>query len=185
MTNVNFFQKLSEIDVSKHIEKKNGFSYLSWPFAISELNKVDPNASWNVVRFDGLPFLKTECGYFVEVEVTVQGITKSQIHPVLDHRNKTIAQPDAFQINTSIQRCIVKAIALHGLGLYVFAGEDLPEQKEPTEEEIDDALEAVKAIPNLNELWSTVPKSLQSKFKDKFKNKKDQIIKYLNKDQAA
>jgi hypothetical protein len=185
MTNVNFFQKLSEIDVSKHIEKKNGFSYLSWPFAISELNKVDPNASWNVVRFDGLPFLKTECGYFVEVEVTVQGITKSQIHPVLDHRNKTIAQPDAFQINTSIQRCIVKAIALHGLGLYVFAGEDLPEQKEPTEEEIDDALDAITITDDLDDLWATVPKSMKIKLRAKFTAKKEQIIKDMNKDQAA
>lgn len=56
----------------------------------------------------------------------MDGVTLSQIHPVLDHRNKPIQQPNAFDINTSIQRCLVKAIALHGLGLYVYAGEDLP-----------------------------------------------------------
>jgi hypothetical protein len=69
----------------------------------------------------------TETGCFVEVAVTVQGMTLSQIHPVLDGRNRVIIAPTAFDINTSIQRALVKAIALHGLGLYVYAGEDLPQ----------------------------------------------------------
>ena len=73
-----------------------------------------------------MPFLKTECGYFVEVAVLVQGITRSQVYPVLDARNTPIECPNRFNINTSIQRCLVKAIALHGLGLIVYAGEDLP-----------------------------------------------------------
>ena len=71
--------------------------------------------------------MKTDTGYFVEVAVTVQGLTLSQIHPVLDGKNRPIFEPTAFDINTSIQRCLVKAIALHGLGLYIYAGEDLPE----------------------------------------------------------
>ena len=75
--------------------------------------------------------MKTECGYFVEVAVTVKGITLSQIHPVLDNRNKPLEKPNAFDINTSIQRCLVKAIALHGLGLYIYAGEDLPTDNTP------------------------------------------------------
>ncbi len=78
------------------------------------------------MRFNGLPFLNTDSGAFVEVAVTVRGVTLSQIHPVLDAHNKTIPVPSAFDINTSIQRCLVKAIALHGLGLNVYAGEDLP-----------------------------------------------------------
>lgn len=122
----NYFVELSKIDVSEHIEKKNNFSYLSWAYAISQLRSFDPEATWEVLRFDGVPYLKTDCGYFVEVAVTVKGITLSQIHPVLDHRNKPIEQPNSFQINTSIQRCLVKAIGLHGLGLYIYAGEDLP-----------------------------------------------------------
>src|SRR5207248_5664492 len=74
----------------------------------------------------------TETGYFVEVAVTVQGVTLSQIHPVLDGKNRPLFEPSAFDINSSIQRCLVKAIALHGLGLYVYAGEDLPDgQIEP------------------------------------------------------
>ena len=63
---------------------------------------------------------------------------RTQIHPVLDHRNQTINEPNAFEINTSIQRCLAKAIALHGLGLYIFAGEDLPEPDALTQTQIDD-----------------------------------------------
>jgi len=123
----NYFARLSAINVSEHIEKKGGFSYLSWPFAVAQLRLADPTASWEVRRFDGLPYLASEIGVFVEVAVTVQGVTLSQIHPVLDSRNRPILAPTAFDINTSIQRCLVKAIALHGLGLYIYAGEDLPQ----------------------------------------------------------
>ena len=124
---VNHFARLSAINVSDHIEKKGGFSYLSWPYAVSQLRLADASAVWEVRRFNGLPYLTTEAGVFVEVAVTVQGITLSQIHPVLDGRNRPLIAPTAFDINTSIQRCLVKAIALHGLGLYIYAGEDLPQ----------------------------------------------------------
>jgi hypothetical protein len=127
----NYFVQLAKIDVSEHVEKKGGFSYLSWAWAVDRLRRVHPDATWEVKRFNGAPYLKTDCGYFVEVAVTVAGVTLSQIHPVLDARNRPIAEPNAFDINTSIQRCLVKAIALHGLGLYVYAGEDLPEGVEP------------------------------------------------------
>jgi hypothetical protein len=122
----NYFATLNAINVSAHIEKKGGFSYLSWPYAVAQLRLADPTASWTVVRFNGLPYLATDAGVFVEVAVTVQGVTLSQIHPVLDGRNRPLLAPTAFDINTSIQRCLVKAIALHGLGLYIYAGEDLP-----------------------------------------------------------
>ena len=130
----NYFVRLNQINVSDHLEKKGGFSYLSWPYAVAQLRTADPTAFWEVRRFDGIPYLKSEAGYFVEVAVTMQGLTLSQIHPVLDGRNRPIAEPTAFDINTSIQRCLVKAIALHGLGLYVYAGEDLPEGDKPTVE---------------------------------------------------
>ena len=121
------FNELVATNVNERTEKKGKFTYLSWPYAVSELRKADPKASWKTVRFDGMPFLKTDLGYFVEVEVTVEGVSLSQIHPVLDNRNKPIQKPTAFEINTSLQRCLVKAIALHGLGLYIYAGEDLPD----------------------------------------------------------
>jgi hypothetical protein len=125
----NYFARLNQINVSDHLEKKGEFSYLSWPFAVAQLRLADPAAFWEVRRFEGLPYLKTEAGYFVEVAVTVQGVTLAQIHPVLDGKNRPIFEATAFDINTSIQRCLVKAIALHGLGLYAYAGEDLPESE--------------------------------------------------------
>lgn len=131
MTTENYFSKLAQIDCAEHVEKKGRFSYLSWAWAVKKLREVDPTATWEVKRFDGVPYLKTDCGYFVEVEVTVQGLPLSQIHPILNNQNKPIAEPNSFDINTSIQRCLVKAIALHGLGLYIYAGEDLPEIQEP------------------------------------------------------
>jgi len=130
MTTENYFSKLAQIDCTEHVEKKGRFNYLSWAWAVKKLREVDPTATWEVKRFDGVPYLKTDCGYFVEVEVTVQGIPLSQIHPILNNQNKPIAEPNSFDINTSIQRCLVKAIALHGLGLYIYAGEDLPEVQE-------------------------------------------------------
>ena len=121
------FARLYGINVNEYVEKKGGFSYLSWPYAVAQLRLADPTASWEVKRFDGLPYLATDTGVFVEVAVTYAGVTLSQIHPVLDGRNRPIMAPSSFEINTSIQRCLVKAIALHGLGLYTYAGEDLPQ----------------------------------------------------------
>ena len=123
----NYFARLNAINVNEHVEKKGGFSYLSWPYAVAQLRLADPTAVWEVRRFDGLPFLTTDAGIFVEVAVTVQGVTLSQIHPVLDGRNRPLLVPSSFDINTSLQRCLVKAIALHGLGLYIYAGEDMPQ----------------------------------------------------------
>lgn len=120
------FSKLYKTDVSKHIEKKGKFAYLSWAYAVKALREADPKATWEIIKYEGKPFVKTECGYFVEVAVTVEGVTLAQVHPVLDNNNRTVEKPNAFQINTSIQRALTKAIALHGLGLHIYQGEDLP-----------------------------------------------------------
>lgn len=140
----NYFARLNAINVSEHIEKKGGFSYLSWPFAVQQLRLADPTATWEVRRFDGKPYLLCEAGVFVEVAVTVQGVTLSQIHPVLDARNRPLLAPTAFDINTSIQRALVKAIALHGLGLYIYAGEDLPQ---PTADAANDSADEFRPEP--------------------------------------
>tara|TARA_R100000808_G_C2145287_1_gene153099 strand:- start:1636 stop:2184 length:549 start_codon:yes stop_codon:yes gene_type:complete len=123
----NYFVELDRVDVTKHIEKKGRFSYLSWTFAVRELKTLHPTATWTIHEWEGVPFIKTECGYFVKVTVDVDGIEMTQVHPVLDNANKSVEQPNAFQINTSIQRCLTKAIALHGLGIHIYAGEDLPQ----------------------------------------------------------
>lgn len=148
MSTSNYFAALNAINVSSHVEKKGGFSYLSWPYAVAQLRLADATATWEVRRFDGLPYLTCEAGVFVEVAVTVQGICLSQIHPVLDNRNRPLIAPDAFQINTSIQRALVKAIALHGLGLYIYAGEDLPQ---PLAEAANDAGAGAIPVPAAEE----------------------------------
>ena len=144
-SNQNYFVELSKIDVTRHIEKKGQFSYLSWPFAVSQLRQFDPVATWDVKRFNDLPYIATELGYFVEVAVTVKGVTLSQIHPVLDNKNRPIMAPSSFEINTSIQRCLVKAIALHGLGLSIYAGEDLPVME--TGDETTTSATPIKPVP--------------------------------------
>ena len=154
----NYFSRLSQIDVSAHVEKKGAFSYLSWPFAVAQLRLADPLATWEVRRFDGLPYLQTELGFLVEVAVTVQGITLAQLHPVLDARNKPILSPSVFDINTSIQRALVKAIALHGLGLSLYAGEDLPvlplDAREPAGGSASAPTATVTALPASDETLS-------------------------------
>ena len=139
--------KLFKTDVSKYTEKKGKFTYLSWCFAVQELKRACPTARWGVTKAEnGEPFHKTECGYFVEVWVDVDGVNLSQVHPVLNHRNEPIEKPNAFEINTSLQRALAKAIALHGLGLYIYAGEDLPEPDALTAKEEENLYDFAKPL---------------------------------------
>jgi len=145
------FMELFKKDVNKYTQKKGMFTYLSWAYAVQELKRACPAARWGVTKAeDGAPFFKTDCGYFVEVWVDVDGVSLSQVHPVLDNRNQPIEKPNAFHINTSLQRCLAKAIALHGLGLYVYAGEDLPsvEKEQPKVESKKTTTVEVKGIPD-------------------------------------
>lgn len=116
------FERLAAINVGPHTEKKNGLTYLSWAWAWDQLLRQDPTASYEYLEpksFGGDTWM-------VYCAVTAFGVTRTAHLPVMDHRNKAIANPDAFAINTAMQRALVKAIALHGLGLYIYAGEDLP-----------------------------------------------------------
>ena len=142
----NYFTELDRVDVTQHIEKKGKFSYLSWAYAVRELKKRHPSATWTVHEYgEGrLPYVKSECGFFVKVTVTVDGIDATQVHPVLDHKNNTVNTPNAFQINTSIQRCLAKAIALHGLGIHLYAGEDLPPSPPLSEEQAQQLLDTLE-----------------------------------------
>jgi len=121
MSETNHFVELAKISVSDHIEKKNGLSYLSWPWAIDQLMRHDPTANW--VFHDPIMFGET-----MMVSCTVTAFNKPvTMHlPVMDHRNNAIKNPDAFAVNKNMMRCLVKAIACHGLGLYIYSGEDLP-----------------------------------------------------------
>jgi hypothetical protein len=147
----NTFEMLNKVDVTKLIEKKGNFNYLSWAHAVRELLRACPEATWEVHLFENTdgtkqPYMKNGTGSYVQVSVNVNDIIRSQIHPVLDNRNNPIKEPNSFQINTSIQRCLAKAIALHGLGLYIFAGEDLPEPDPITDTQAYELNELVSKI---------------------------------------
>jgi hypothetical protein len=116
------FQKLASIDVNEHIEKKAGLSYLSWAWAVDQIMRQDPEANWTFHE----PQSFADGTMMVSVTVTVFNKPINMHLPVMDHRNKAIPNPDAFAINKAMMRCLVKAIACHGLGLYIYAGEDLP-----------------------------------------------------------
>ena len=120
-------EKLLSKNVNEHIEKKNNLSYLSWAWAWAEALKADPNATYEVKFFDGKPFVDINGTAMVFVIATMFGKPMTCQLPVMDYRNKAIPKPDAFAVNTAIMRCMTKALSLHGLGLYIYAGEDLPE----------------------------------------------------------
>jgi len=125
---------LLKINVNEYTEKKNGLTYLSWAGAWGEALKADPAVNFKVEMFDGTPLMMVGGSFMVWVTVTMFGKPVTCMLPVLDYRNKPINTPNAFDVNTSIMRCLVKAIAMHGLGLYIYAGDDAPEEVGDTPE---------------------------------------------------
>jgi hypothetical protein len=117
------FKELSKINVNQHTEKKNGLTYLSWAWAVSQLLENDPAATWSY----GEP-VKFGDTLMVFCTVTAFGKSMTSQLPVIDFRNKAISNPDAMAVNTAMQRCLAKAIALHGIGIYIYAGEDIPQE---------------------------------------------------------
>lgn len=125
--------ELLSINVNSHTEKKGNLTYLSWAWAWAEVLKVDPQATWVVHKY-GLP--EQPCMWIgdtamVHTSVTVKGLTRECMLPVMDHKNNAVKNPDARKISDAIMRCMTKAISMHGLGLYIYAGEDLPESDDP------------------------------------------------------
>ena len=124
------FKTLNAINVNNNTEKKGRFTYLSWAWAWAELMKAYPTATRTVYEnAEGLPCFIGLNSVIVKVGVTINGIEHIQHHPVFDSRNTAIPanKCNLMDVNTAIQRATVKAIGLHGLGLYIYAGEDLPE----------------------------------------------------------
>jgi len=137
----NIWNTLSAIDCSKHVEKKNGFTYLSWAWAWSILKQHYPTAHYTKHLFqvngNQLPYmLDADGNAYVTVTVKIldgdkpNGVSAiesaTEIMPVLNHANRPIKNPNSFEVNASLQRCMVKAIAALGLGCYIYAGEDMP-----------------------------------------------------------
>lgn len=162
-TNNSVWEKLSRIDCSEHTEQKQGLTYLSWAWAWGVLKEAYPQATYQVREWNGIPYLHDQyLGYLVETSVTIEGETLTMRLPVMNSSNKamkhepyeivykpknkqpyTVAVEAAtmFDINTAIMRCLVKNLAMFGLGHYIYAGEDLPNddqyQNQTTEEKAE------------------------------------------------
>ena len=123
---MNKYLELRKINVNDNTEKKGRFTYLSWAWAVDQLLQLDPMATWEYK--EPMKFGDT---MMVFCTVTAFGKNMTAQLPVMNNQNKSMINPDSFAVNTAMQRCLAKAIALHGLGLYIYAGEDLPEDEEP------------------------------------------------------
>lgn len=153
---MSFFTELNSINVNEHTEKKNSLTYLSWSWAWAEVMKKYPSATYKIRTWDEKPYLYDEkLGYLVMTSVTVDNVTHEMWLPVMDGANKSMKErpytyqvkeyenrkwtgkyidkaveaATMFDINTAIMRCLVKNIAMFGLGLYIYSGEDLPEER--------------------------------------------------------
>jgi hypothetical protein len=149
-------------NVNEHTEKKNNLTYLSWAWAWAEALKADPKATYKVEMFEEYEGGKKSCYIDINgtamVWVTVTMFDKPMTCqlPVMNYKNQAIVNPDAFAVNTAIMRCMTKALSLHGLGLYIYAGEDLPEGESdegaPDENKMLDYIAAIEATTTLDEL---------------------------------
>ena len=139
---MNYFEDLNSINVNEKAEKKNGLTYLSWAWAWAELKKRFPHSYYTVYENkDGLFYHTDGFTAWVKTGVTVVFEDGSEIEhieylPVMNYKNQSIPADKitSFDVNTAIQRSLTKAVARHGLGLYIYAGEDLPEGADPPED---------------------------------------------------
>lgn len=183
--NNSVFEILFNINVGNHIEKKNGLSYLSWPYAWAEVKKLFPDAKYEVKLFgeNHLPYVYDETtGYMVFTSVTIEGLTHDMWLPVMDSANKTmrsikytydtkykknisVESATMFDINKTIMRCLVKNLSMFGLGLYIYAGEDIPEIE--SEKVMDSNIKGLKKLiddfENSEKLYQNILKTYDLK----------------------
>ena len=141
MSEKSHFEVLKAINVNDKTEKKGRFTYLSWVWAVDVLLTHDPLATWNYNE----PMTLPDGTMMVFCTVTAFGKPMTMQLPVINNNNRPIPNPNSFDVNTAMQRCLVKAIALHGLGLYIYAGEDVPTEEPKTPHSATDG--AIEAIP--------------------------------------
>ncbi len=133
MTETNYFRTLNAIDVNDHTEQKANLTYLSWAWAWTEIKSLYPDTTYTIYENkDGWNYHTDGKTCWVKTGVTCNGIEHIEYLPVMDHRNKSIPAGNvtSFDVNKAIQRSLTKAVARHGLGLYIYAGEDLPEPED-------------------------------------------------------
>jgi hypothetical protein len=170
---LNYFEQLNNINVQDKIEKKGNLSYLSWAFAWEQLKIKHPKSQYKVYeRENGVIYWTDGKTAWVKVSVTVDDMEHIEYLPIMDYKNKSIPvdQVSSFNVNTSIQRALTKAIARHGLGLYIYAGEDIPSAEK------DDILEEEKK--------ETKEKEINKKLSKVFDDDMKEVMKNVNKNTA-
>jgi hypothetical protein len=169
----NSFTKLRTLNVNDRVEKKDGLTYLSWAWAWDEFKQACPDATYEVVKTDkGLPYFESDAGAMVYTKVTADGQTHEMWLPVMDGKNKamksapytytvkdwktkqlmekTVDAYTMFDINKTIMRCLVKNLAMFGLALYIYAGEDLPEEAPPEPVDLDALLVPIQTAADMD-----------------------------------
>jgi len=146
-------KELLKLNVNEHTEKKGNLTYLSWAWAWDLALKADEQATYKVEMFGDKCFMDINGTAMVFVTVTMFGKPMTCQLPVMDYRNKAIPKPDAFAVNTAIMRCMTKALSLHGLGLYIYSGEDIPEEaSNPKHKPTDGSLVSEKQMTVLRDV---------------------------------
>lgn len=192
------WETLNAVNVNGKTEKKEGLTYLSWAWAWAEVKQRFPDAQYEIKHFDnGLPYLcDPNTGYMVFTSVTINSITHEMWLPVMDGYNRamkstpyeitfksgkgiTVQAATMTDINKSIMRCLTKNLAMHGLGLYIYAGEDLPEADKPQPKTALVYETEIKAAQNLQELqdifadaWRNLHDNDRARIKDIYNNRK-------------
>ena len=196
------FENLFEVNVNDHVEKKKDLSYLSWPYAWAEVKKRYPKANYKIHQFGEkqLPYVFDEgIGFMVFTSVTIEGITHSMWLPVMDSSNKamksegytydtkfkkdiSVEPATMFDVNKTIMRCLVKNLAMFGLGLYIYSGEDLPEIETEKISAKDAAIlkNVVKGFDEADKLYSTLLQKYNVKsFKELTQKQRTDILEGL------
>jgi hypothetical protein len=165
------FDVLNAINVNEHTEKKNGLTYLSWAWAWAEVKKHYPDAFYTIYEnANGMNYHTDGRTCWVKTGVTINGLEHIEYLPVMDYRNASIILDNvtSFDVNKAIQRSLTKAVARHGLGLYIYAGEDLPEvDRENKQNELDTVCNEVRNAATMQDL-----ESLYHKYENKYKSDK-------------
>jgi len=171
------YAELAAINVNEHVEQKNNLSYLSWAWAVDQIMRLDNDASWEY----GEP-QRFQDTLMVFCTVSAFGRKRTAQLPVMDHKNKAITAPDAFQVNVAMQRCLAKAIALHGIGLYIYAGEDVPQENKEAKDILPVEVEVKKPTQDIVDMGAQLAKDVLDKEE---KPIYPEAIPPINKDEAV
>ena len=175
------FEVLNAINVNEHTEKKNNMTYLSWAWAWQEVKKNFPEATYTIYEnAQGMNYHTDGRTCWVKTGVTINGLEHIEYLPVMDYANKSIPveRVTSFDVNKAIQRSLTKAVARHGLGLYIYAGEDLPEVQNTEDDKFGAIILEVAAANNEDEL-----RNLYYKYEKEYKDDK-RFINAVNKRKA-